>query len=158
LHGVDGGKTTPVASNERTFDATPEQIWAVLADPLCYDRWVVGAQDIRTADGTWPEPASSLHHTSGLGPLHLKDNTKVVESEPPRRLVLEARGRPIGIARVEIRLEPKGSATLVTMVEHPVRPTAANELNLVLSPFLHTRNAEALSRLEDTVRERIATG
>jgi len=135
--------------------ATPEQIWAVLADPHSYDRWVVGAKDIREADGTWPEPGSKLQHTSGLGPLNLKDNTKVLESEPPRRLVLEARGRPVGIARVEIRLEPQGSATLVTMVEDAVRPAPAAVINATLNPLMHSRNVETLRRLEEATLEKL---
>jgi len=142
-----------VACNERTIQATPEQIWAVLADPHAYERWVVGAQDIREADGTWPEAGSKLQHTSGLGPLKLKDNTKVLESEPPRRLVLEARGRPLGIARIEIRLEARGSATLVTMAEDAVRPTPAAIINATLSPLMHSRNIESLQRLEEAAVE-----
>jgi uncharacterized protein YndB with AHSA1/START domain len=140
------------------MDVTPEQIWAVLADAETYERWVVGAKDIRTADGTWPEPGSSLHHTSGFGPFTLKDNTKVLESDPPRRIVLEARGRPLGIARIEIRLEPEGSATKVTMVEDVVRPTPARTMSPALSPLIHSRNVETLRRLEELARERVATG
>ena len=145
-----------MASNERTIKATPEQIWAVLADPMCYDRWVVGAKDIRTADGTWPEPGSLLHHTSGVGPLEVKDNTKVLESEPPHRLVMEARGRPVGIARIELRLEPVGSATKVTMIEEAVRPAPIKLANPALDPLIHSRNTETLRRLEEATHERLA--
>jgi len=144
-----------VACNERTIPATPEQIWAVLADPHSYERWVVGAKDIRAADGEWPEPGSKLQHTSGLGPFSLKDNTKVIESEPPRRLVLEARGRPLGIARIEITLEPQRSATLVSMVEHAVRPAPAAAVNAAISPLMHSRNVETLRRLEEAALERM---
>jgi len=144
-----------VACNERTIQATPEQIWAVLADAHSYERWVVGAKDIREADGSWPEPGSMLQHTSGLGPLHLKDNTKVLESEPPHRLVLEARGRPLGIARIEIRLEPEGAATVVTMVEDAVRPVPAALVNATLSPLMHSRNVETLRRLEEATLEKL---
>jgi len=145
-----------VACNERTIQATPEQVWAVLADPMSYDRWVVGAKDIRTADGTWPEPGSLLHHTVGFGPLQLKDNTKVLESESPRRLVMEARGRPLGVARIEIRLEPEGSATRVTMIEYAVRPSHVKLMNPALDPVIHSRNTETLLRLEAATHERIA--
>jgi uncharacterized protein YndB with AHSA1/START domain len=143
-----------VACTDRTFQASPEQIWAVLADPFTYEHWVVGAKDIRTADGTWPEVGSSLHHTSGFGPLNLKDNTKVLESDEPRRLVLEARGRPLGIARIEIELKPEGSGTKVSLTEYAVRPEAAKRLNQFLDPFLHSRNVETLRRLEELTRER----
>ena len=144
-----------MASNERTIPATPEQIWAVLADAESYDRWVVGAKDIRAADDRWPEPGSLLHHTSGFGPMQLKDNTKVLESEPPRRLVMEARGRPLGIARIEMRLEPVGTATKVTMIEQVVRPVQARAMNPALDPMIHSRNTETLRRLEEATHERI---
>ena len=143
-----------MACNQRTIDATPEQIWAVLADPMSYDRWVVGAKDIRTADGAWPEPGSALHHTSGFGPFNLKDNTKVLEAEPPRRIVLEARGRPLGIANIEVRLEPEGGGTKVTMIEEVVRPAGARTMNPALNPLIHSRNVETLRRLEEQAKER----
>jgi len=146
-----------VARNEQIIDATPEQIWAALADPLCYDRWVVGAKDIRAADGEWPDSGAMLQHTSGVGPFNLKDNTKVIECEAPRRLVLEARGRPLGIARIEILLEPQGTGTLVTMIEHAVRPPHAAAVNAALSPLIHSRNVESLRRLEAVAREKAAT-
>jgi len=143
-----------VSRNELTVEATPEQIWAVLADAMSYDRWVVGASDIRTADGTWPEPASALHHTSGFGPFKLKDKSLVVQSEPPRRLVLEARGRPLGAARIELTLEPDGSATKVTMFEDAVRPPLLRRLNPLMAPLLHARNVETLRRLAAVTHER----
>lgn len=146
-----------MSCTDRTVKASPEQIWAVLADPYTYEHWVVGAKDIRTADGTWPEQGSALQHTSGFGPLNLKDNTKVIESEPPHRLVLEARGRPLGIARIEIELKPQGSDTVVSMTEYAVRPEPAKRLNPVLDPFLHSRNVETLRRLEELALERVGT-
>ncbi len=147
-----------MACTERTMDASPEQIWAVLADAETYGDWVVGAKDIRTADGTWPQPGSALDHTSGFGPFTLKDNTKVLESDPPCHIVLEARGRPLGVARIEITLEPEGSGTKVTMVEDVVRPAPARTMNTALKPLIHSRNVEALRRLEELAKDRVGTG
>ncbi len=147
-----------MASTERTIQASPDEVWAVLADAMSYDRWVVGAKDIRTADGSWPAAGSKLHHTSGVGPLQLKDDTKVLESEGPRRIVLEARGRSLGRARIELLLEPEAQATRVTMIEQILRPApAAPVLNLVLGPLVHSRNVETLRRLDEATHERVAT-
>lgn len=145
-----------MATNERTIAATPEQIWAVLADAMSYDRWVVGAKDIRTADGTWPEPGSSLHHTIGVGPMELKDTSTVLEAEPLRRLVLEARGRPLGMARVELLLDPVAGGTKVTMIEDVTRPAAVRAMNPALDPLIHSRNTETLRRLDEATQERTA--
>ena len=142
-----------MACTERTMQATPEQIWAVLADPETYEHWVVGAKDTRDAEGVWPEPGSALQHTSGFGPFELKDNTKVLEADPPRHIVLEARGRPLGIARIELTLEPEGSATKVRMVEEVVRPLHARSMNPALNPLIHSRNVETLRRLEELARK-----
>jgi hypothetical protein len=137
------------------MQATAEQIWAVLADAKSYEHWVVGAKDIRDADGTWPAVGSTLQHTSGFGPFNLKDNTKVLESEQPRRIVLEARGRPLGIARIEMTMETRGEATLVKIVEEAVRPAPARAMNPALNPLIHSRNVETLRRLEELARKRV---
>lgn len=144
-----------MACTERIMDATPERIWAVLADAETYEHWVVGAKDIRAADGTWPRPGSTLQHTSGFGPFNLKDNTQVLESDEPRRIVLEARGRPLGIARIEITLQPEGTGTKVAMVEDAVRPATARVINPALNPLTHSRNVETLRRLEELARTRV---
>ena len=37
-----------MAENEIEIEAPPERVWAVLADPQCFDDWVVGAQNVAT--------------------------------------------------------------------------------------------------------------
>ena len=84
------------AENEIEIDAPPERVWEVLADPECFDDWVVGAKDVRDADDEWPAVGSKLHHSSGVGPLTIDDETTVEASEPPHRLVLLAQARRRG--------------------------------------------------------------
>jgi hypothetical protein len=69
-------------------------------------------------------------------------------------LVLEARGRPLGVARVEIDLIPDGTGTKVCMEEFVVRPRLLAHLDPLLSPLIRLRNAETLRRLEAVVAER----
>ena len=95
------------AENEIDIDAPPEAVWNVLAQPMLYDEWVFGAQAVRDADDQWPAPGAKLHHSVGVGPLAIDDETVVVESDPPRRLVLEAKVRPLGRFPVELELEPR---------------------------------------------------
>jgi uncharacterized protein YndB with AHSA1/START domain len=104
---------------EITIDAPPERVWEVLADPFSYDKWVVGTRRIRGADDTWPAVGSRLHHTVGIWLLSLRDSSEVLESDPPRRLVMRAKIRPIGVLRVEIELAPVGEgATHLTLQEY----------------------------------------
>jgi hypothetical protein len=80
--------------------------------------------------------------------LVIHDTTSVLESDPPRRLVLEARARPLVIARVDIRFEPEDGGTLVVLDE-----TATGGLVGALPPAvtdapIHLRNHETVRRLK----------
>src|ERR1700722_16671426 len=108
-----------MATTTTEIPANPEQVWAVLADPEKYAAWVVGAKEVRGSEGNWPSEGARFHHTVGIGFLQLRDQTSVLECDQPHRLVLEARVRPFGLARVEIQLSSSADGTLVTMTEEP---------------------------------------
>jgi uncharacterized protein YndB with AHSA1/START domain len=138
-----------VATNKRFMAVPPQAVWDVLADPGDYGYWVVGSKLIRDADPDWPAPGSKFHHTVGVGPFKVSDHTEALEAERPQRLVMRAKGRPVGIARVTMTMTPRDGGTIVQMTESPdgaYRP-------LVLNPLLHVftvlRNAESLMRLEE---------
>jgi uncharacterized protein YndB with AHSA1/START domain len=95
--------------------APADAVWALLADPWAYSRWVYGTVRIRRADRSWPAPGSRLLHSFGPWPVRVRDDTRVLAAEPPRRLVLLARARPLGSAQVEITLAARGPGTEVTM-------------------------------------------
>jgi uncharacterized protein YndB with AHSA1/START domain len=102
-------------------DATPERVFAELADPWSYTGWVVGASHIRDADESWPSVGARLHHRVGPWPLSIADSTRVLESEPPRRLVLQVRAWPLGEGRVELTIRAEGAGSRVTMAEVPTK-------------------------------------
>jgi uncharacterized protein YndB with AHSA1/START domain len=143
-----------MARNECLIDAPAAEIFSVFADATTYDHWVVGAKDIRAVDPMWPQVGARFHHTFGIGPINLKDSTQVLEAEAPRHLVLEARGRPFGVARVEFRLEQAGSKTRVTMDEVVIRPEFLSLLNPLFAPLTRARNSETLRRLTRIITER----
>lgn len=143
--------------NATTIDASPEDVFDVLLDAHSYDHWVVGCKDIRTVDAGWPQPGSRLHHTVGIGPLDVQDTTAIVSVDRPRRLVLEARARPAGVAHVSFTLEPAGPTTKVTMVEHAVRGPARRVSNPMFDAMVKSRNAETLRRLKELVERRRAS-
>lgn len=136
-----------MSTTRKQIAAAPERVWAVLADADNYAHWVVGARDIRHADSRFPALGSSFHHTLALGPIDLKDESEVVESDPPRRLVLHVKARPFGRGVVELDLAPEGSGTRVTMREGPLSLAARALHNPVMDLLLHGRNTESLRRL-----------
>src|SRR3954452_10421778 len=104
---------------EITIAAPPDAVFAVLLDGYAYADWVVGARRVRAVDPEWPAVGARFHHVLGLGPLELKDSTKILEVDGPHHLALEVRFRPFGLGRVDLDLETVrgGRATLVTMDE-----------------------------------------
>jgi len=119
----------------------------VLSDGWLYPSWVVGASRMRDVDETWPKPGSHLHHSVGVWPLLLNDSTTVRDWDPPRRVVLRARGWPLGEATVRITAEPFGEECVVRIVEvaaeGPARLMPRWFTNLVIG----WRNRETLHRL-----------
>jgi len=139
-----------VAIVQRTFQAPPERVFAVLADGWTYSDWVVGTAHIRDVDPHWPQAGAELHHKAGPWPVSLRDSSTVVTVEPDRRLKLNAGLWPLGEAVVDIRLEPVGaSATKVTIHEDFERGPLRWLRNKVNDVILHQRNVEALRRLAD---------
>lgn len=138
-----------MARNQIHIDVPPGRVFEVLEQPDNYGHWVVGSKHIRDADPNWPEEGSKFHHTIGVGPLELKDNTEVEQVERDRHLVLLTKTRPAGVQRVALELEPEGDGTRVTMREAPVSPGLASLFNLPADLLLRGRNAESLRRLKD---------
>jgi uncharacterized protein YndB with AHSA1/START domain len=136
-----------VTEVEDIIPATPDAVWRVLADGWLYPLWVVGASRIRQVDDTWPNPGSKIHHSVGVWPAVLDDDTEVTECVPESLLGLRARARPGGEAKVYLRLEAHGAGTRVRMEEDVV----SGPMRLVLKPLraaaLVVRNRESLRRL-----------
>jgi uncharacterized protein YndB with AHSA1/START domain len=137
-----------MARNVATFPVPIKRVFAVLADPKTYAYWVVGSDSVRDADASWPAVGSKLHHRVGVGPFKLNDNTEVLEVVEPVHLVLQARARPLGTARVILDLIDLGDRTQVTMVEGPGDHFSRLLHNPIADFLLRRRNDEALRRLE----------
>ena len=136
-----------MATVQQKISATPEAVFAVLADGWLYSNWVVGTSHMRAVEGQWPEVGAKLHHASGAWPLVARDETVVESSQPPNALTLVAKGRPLGEARVSITLRPDGAGTEVTMVETPIAGPGKWLHNPVTEALLVRRNVESLARL-----------
>lgn len=131
------------------IDAPAERVFGVLADPQRYPDWVIGADTVRGADDSFPRAGARLYHRVGWGPLKLDDHTEVLASEPPYRLELRAKARPLGTARVSMLLAPRGAgSTYVTMIEEPADALSRLLFNPLLNLLLRGRNEASLGRLK----------
>jgi len=136
-----------MAENSRLVHATPDQVWAVLGDGWLYPVWVVGASRMREVDDDWPAVGSKLHHSVGIWPLLIDDNTEVTAAVPGISLSMRARGWPVGEAAVEIRLTPVGPDTEVRITEDAVSGPGTLAPAPVRGVTLRWRNTETLKRL-----------
>lgn len=126
--------------------ATPAQVWSVLANGWLYSSWVVGASRIRAVDSNWPQEGSKIHHSVGVWPVLLNDETVSIQSSAGH-LELSAHGWPAGTARVKVHVEKSEQGSLLTMDEFaetaPVKWIPTNAQRLATSPRLK----ECLHRL-----------
>lgn len=76
---------------------------------------------MREVDAAWPAPRATLHHSVRTWPFLLNGTTSMQEWQPHRRAVMQARGWPIGEARVTIEVEATHNGCLVSIHEMPVR-------------------------------------
>jgi Polyketide cyclase / dehydrase and lipid transport len=136
-----------MAENTRLVHATPQKVWDVLSDGWLYPVWVVGASRMREVEESWPAVGSRLHHSVGIWPMLIDDNTEVMAAVELKSLSLRARGWPIGEARVDILLEPVGAETQVTIGEDAVSGPGTLAPPPVRGLTLKWRNSETLRRL-----------
>ncbi|GAB3148030.1 SRPBCC family protein [Microbacterium neimengense] len=136
-----------MSRNVRRMSCTPEDVFAVMADGWLYPSWVVGASRMRSVDEAWPAEGAQLHHSFGVWPLLIDDTTEVREYDAPRRVVLRARGWPVGEARVLMEVRPSDDGCVVRITEDAVAGPGSWIPRWILNVPLHLRNAETLQRL-----------
>jgi uncharacterized protein YndB with AHSA1/START domain len=147
-----------VARSDIFIAAPPERVFEVLSDPQSYAYWVVGSDKIRAADPEFPAVGSRFHHRVGTGPLKIDDHTEVLDVNPPYRLELKAKARPLGTARVVLLLDPRGEGTHVTMIEEAGDPLSKVMFNPLMQPLVRKRNDESLRRLKELAEQPAAAG
>lgn len=136
-----------MSRNVREMSCTPDDVFRVLEDGWLYPSWVVGASRMREVEEAWPRVGARLRHSFGAWPLLIDDSTVVEHIDPPRRLVVRAKGWPIGEARVTIDVKPRGEGSLVRMQEEAVAGPGVLIPAPIMDLALRWRNAEALHRL-----------
>lgn len=147
-----------MAMVQRDFSVPPEVAFRVFEDGWLYSLWVVGTSHIRDVEPEWPAVGSHIYHAFGVWPLLVRDSTEVLECEPPRRLVLQARAWPAGQARIELTLEPRDGGCRLYLNEYPVSGIGKALHNPLADKVLHARNVETLNRLAPLVEKRAGSG
>ena len=147
LGQANAGYVPIMISVERIVKTTPQRVWDVLSDGWLYPLWVVGASRMREVDDNWPAVGSKLHHSVGVWPALLDDDTEVTDSEPLRLLALRARAWPFGEAAVRLRLAEYGGGTRVVIEEDAVSGPGKLVPQPARAPGLKWRNVETLRRL-----------
>jgi hypothetical protein len=139
---------------KRDIAATRQRVWDVLADGWTYSQWVVGNSRMRAVDSDWPRSGATIEHSLGAWPVLLDDVTVVEESVPLERLVLLAKGRPFGKARITLRLFDIEAGCRVEMAEVPVgAPLGWLPKRLALAAAV-PRNRECTRRLASLAEHR----
>jgi uncharacterized protein YndB with AHSA1/START domain len=136
-----------MSTNVRAMNCSPEDVFAVLADGWLFPTWVVGASRMRDVDAAWPAVGSKLQHSFGVWPALINDETTVLEYDPPRRLVIQPKGWPIGEARVTLEVKRRPEGCVVRITEEAVEGPGAFVPKPVLDVPLFVRNIETLRRL-----------
>jgi uncharacterized protein YndB with AHSA1/START domain len=136
-----------MSTTTRLVEATPTQVWDVLADGWLYPLWVVGASRMREVDEEWPAQGTRIHHSVGSWPVLIDDHTEVLDVQPGTMLSLRARAWPTGEATVTIHLRPAGAGTEVVLEEDATSGPAVLVPKRLRDVSLRWRNVEALRRL-----------
>lgn len=141
---------------KRHTTASRKQVWDVVADGWTYSQWVVGNTRMRAVAPDWPAAGSKIHHTIGVWPVVVNDETVVESCTPLEELVLLARVRPFGGARITLRLVDVHDGTRIEMAEVPVGGPlnwVPHRLALLL---VYPRNCECVERLAALAERREA--
>jgi hypothetical protein len=133
---------------KRDTTASRERVWDVIADGWTYSQWVVGNSRMRGVDPQWPAEGSTISHSIGVWPLLLDDLTVVEDCQPLEQLVLLAKGRPFGKARITLRLfDIDGGGCRIEMAEVPVGAPMGWVPNRLALAAAVPRNRECTRRL-----------
>lgn len=147
-----------MSTNTRVMSCTPGAVFAVLSDGWLFPGWVVGASRMRTVDDNWPEVGSALHHSFGVWPLLINDDTTVEELRVPTHLVIRPKGWPLGESRVQLDVEPHGRGCRVRITEKTIGGPAAHIPEAIVNIPLYLRNRETLRRLAYIAEGRRSAG
>jgi uncharacterized protein YndB with AHSA1/START domain len=142
-----------MARNEIVIDAPPSEVYETLLDAKNYPKWVLGAKRLRGVDASWPRRGSRFSPKVGAGPVEMDANTRLLEKQENRLVVLCVQLQPLATGIVRLALKPKarGRKTRVVMTEDATSGPLAWFKNPVTTATIAIRNALSLRRLRRLV-------
>lgn len=143
-----------MATVTRAMTCPPRAVLDVLADGWTYATWVVGTSRIRSVDPGFPATGTRIAHSFGVWPAVIDDVTIVRSWDPERGIELQARGWPVGEARVRIEVAARGDGCVVRIVEDAVRGPGTLLPKPLRTAVLVPRNVETLQRLANLAEGR----
>ncbi|MEJ3651856.1 SRPBCC family protein [Actinomycetes bacterium KLBMP 9759] len=150
-------RPSALPATRHVTSASPDAVWAVLADGWSYPCWVVGAARMRSVSADWPAVGAVLNHSVGPWPAMIDDKTVVRRCEPSRLLVLRGRAWPVGEAEIVIELAPAdGGGCEIVLREDAVAGPGTLLPSVVRDPLIRLRNVESLKRLALMAERRTA--
>ncbi|MGW0841754.1 SRPBCC family protein [Streptomyces sp. NPDC002787] len=147
-----------MAIRHRLIKASPQAVWAVLADGNRYAEWVVGTSDSEPVRGQWPQVDSAIGYEVRVGPVRLSNETVVRHCEEGSVLELEARAGALGTARISLELRPWGRHCLVIADEHPLQGVGGTLHNVGVEALIQLRHRAMLARLARVCEEQVGAG
>jgi hypothetical protein len=136
-----------MATSTLVLDASPRDIWSVLADASAYSRWVAGMREVYEIEGLWPRPGSRFRCTVNWHGFIVPSTTTSLAAVAPRHMAFSTQRRRFGIARIDIHVNPRDQGTEVELSETVMSPAPFKAVQPTLEPSVRKRNLEALRRL-----------
>ena len=128
-------------------------MYETLLDAAAYPKWVVGAKNSVVSTRSWPRRGSRFYPKVGAGPVEMVDNTRLVEKQENRLVVLCVQLRPVatGVVRLALKSKARGRKTRVVMTEEATSGPLAWFKNPLTTATIVARNALSLRRLRRLV-------
>ena len=137
-----------MSSVSRRVEASPAQVYAVLADGWAYSNWVTGTSHIRAVEADWP--CRGQQAPPRFGDLARRRSRRDRGREGGARGASRPDGALEGRSArpsVSIRLTAEGADTRVDLIETPSAGLGKWLDNPLTESLLARRNVESLARL-----------
>ena len=141
-------------SHTTAFTRAPiETVFSLLADPSRYEEFVVGNSTIRRFDPEWPKEGTTFHHSLGVKPFIVKDESISLATDHATYLVMETRMSVLGASITAFELSSTGEGTKIEIFEEAIRGPFAWLWSRPVDALLDWRNKRLLERLTRLAEE-----